>query len=202
MCLRIKHPPVSSPQLLNTTVKTTQSATHASPPAFDYAKFRGGYRPDRLDPNFPERGVFLPIPNHQEFGNTLDGWDMTFPQKCEQLFGYYLGDITSICSWETRIQLPEECLIEQKNMMVAGLLQLDRKIVRAAYKRLYGHTSNKLTKISFDQLRSIAFALWNPIWATYRGSQTWAEFIHSQNRIHQREVRRQAQVDELLAELG
>ena len=89
--------------------------------------------------------------------------------------------------------------------MVAGVLQLDRKYLEAAFKRLYGRWIKEDTIITFEQLHTVGFALFNPLFQEFRSTgDSWEGYVKTLNQQHrlklQREQRRKAQLADLLTE--
>ena len=173
---------------------------------FSYEKFAAGFTKARLDMLFPDRGVTLPYSSSAFLCNTISQWEADFPECCEGYFNDYIAAVVEHCgTWDKRMMLPHEHLIPAAPRMVAGVLQLDRKYLQAAFKRLYGRWIEDSTIITFEQLHTVAFALWNPLFQEFRGTDdNWEGYVKGLNRQHklkvEREQRREAQLADLLTE--
>ena len=175
--------------------------------SFDIRKFSGGYNESRFDMYFPRKGVQLPIPKTDSFSNTLKGFREGAPSFCEHYWKAYLYSIERHCGeWENRLHAPDADRIPCEMMMLAGVLQVDDKILQASFKRLYGRFIDaKETLISEGELLTVAFALWNPVWTEYTRCKTWREFVaglnNQFNAQQERKARQEAALAELLTEL-
>ena len=178
--------------------------------SFDFSKFAGGYSESRFNMYFPKKGVQLPTPNRNSFSNTLEVFKESLPDDCVAYWKRYLYAIERHCGeWQDRgcVALPDNARIPVEMMMLAGVLQVDETILQASFKRLFGYfIEEKETLITEDELLTVAFALWNPIWTEYKSGKTWREFVDGLNLQHsirvQHEARQQAVLAELLTELG
>ncbi len=174
---------------------------------FDYRKFAACFRDERFDMYFPTKGLHLPIPSGDFLVNTLEAWEAEWPGVSAGYWRDYILAVVQHCGeWHNRVDVPDEHRIPMSVMMIAGLLQADRKIVQAGFKRLYGRfIDEKTTAITHNELRTVAFALWNPIFVEYKRGETWIEFVDGLNRHHtireQQKARRQAAIADLLTEL-
>lgn len=157
---------------------------------------------------FPRKGVQLPVPKIDSFSSTLEGFRETVPPICEHYWKNYLYSIERHCGeWDNRLDVPDEDHIPVEMMMLAGVLQVDDKILQASFKRLYGRfIDTKKTLISEGELLTVAFALWNPVWTEYTSCKTWREFVARLNNQfkaqEERKARQEAAMAELLTELG
>ncbi len=175
---------------------------------FDFCKFAGGYKESYFDMYFPNKGIKLPIPIENYSSDTFANIEHIWPYKCSGLWRTYIGNVVKECgTWGNRWSLPEDCLIPNDELMIAAVLQIDRKILKASFKRLYGSTLNEDSWITEDQLLTVAFALWNPPFRIYQQRQTWAGFVDAlncrQSIRDQQNARRAAQIADLIkGELG
>ena len=173
---------------------------------FSYEKFAAGFTKARLDMLFPDRGVVLEYLPIGFLCNTISEWESDFPECCEGYFNNYVAAVVEHCgTWDKRMMLPHEHLIPMKPRMVAGVLQLDRKYLQAGFKRLYGRWIEDDTLLTYEQLHTVAHALWNPLFHEYQSTgDNWEGFVKELNRQHhwkvQREKRREAQLADLLTE--
>jgi len=181
-----------------------QTATICSPqyPAFDYEKFAAGWQNRHLNMLFPEPGVLFQHTPGFGYCKTLTEWDSEFPEICQGHWEEYLSNVSYYCgSWEQRHNLPPGKTFPYEAQLVAGVLQLDRKYLRAAIRRLYGVWVKPSTPISYGQLKMSACALWNPDVHSVSGSFNWASYLKEQHDQLQRkkeaEQRRETQIAEL-----
>lgn len=173
---------------------------------FSFQKFGGCWREEHLNMCFPDRDVLLPYSPSGFLCNTIAAWEADYPEACEGMWRDYIHAAIRECGeWNNRVMLPREYLIPLRYQMIAGVLNVDRRYLEAAFKRLYGRWIKPDTIITDSQLEACAHALWNPIWLEYRGEQNWAEYCDQLNRKHRIEVarkeRQQAQIADLLSEL-
>lgn len=190
-------------QLQNHTVKPSLSG-NSNTLSFDLRKFAGGYNESRFSMYFPTKGVQLPIPKVDSFSSTLEGFRRDIPALCESSWDRYLLRSEHHCGLEHRgcAALPDGDRIPCEMMMLAGVLQVDDKILQASFKRLYGRFIDaEDTPISEDELRTVAFALWNPFFVHYKHGDTWAEFVDGRNLQHSIRLQQQARQEAALAEL-
>ena len=182
-----------------------QTATICSPqyPAFDYEKFAAGWQKRHLNMLFPEPGVLLQDTTGDGFSKTLSQWDSEFPEICEGHWEQYICEVFARCgSWDKRCNLPLGEGLPAEPQMVAGVLQLDRKYLQAAIKKLYGVSIKPSTLIAYGQLVMSGYALFNrdPVFAS--DLIHWAKYVEELNRQHQlkkaAEQRRESQIRELL----
>lgn len=157
---------------------------------------------------FPRKGVQLPIPKVDSFSSTLEGFRRDIPASCESIWNRYLLRSELHCGLEHRgcAALPDADRIPCEMMMLAGVLQVDDKILQASFKRLYGRFIDaEDTPISSDELLTVAFALWNPFFVHYKNGDNWSDFVDGLNRLHsvrlQQQARQEAAMAELLTEL-
>lgn len=179
---------------------------------FDYKKFAIGFQKRRLDMLFPKPGVHLNYIADGFLCNTISAWDSEFPSCCEGYWNDYINAVVTHCgTWDNRVRIPEELTIPRHAQMVAGVLQLDRKYLQAAFKRLYGIWITEDTLITYKQLGMCALALFNPMFGEVENCENWAAYVEDLNHQHRmaelreaakkaQEERRESQIADLLTE--
>lgn len=168
---------------------------------FSWKKFAGMWQFSRLDMLFPTPGAHLTYSPEGFLSNTLTAWDADYPECCEGRWNDYIRLVVDQCgTWDKRAGVDRRSLIPINMQMVAGVLQLDRKYLLAAFKRLYGVMPKEDTRVTFRQLVMCAHALWNPSWLEVSNSNNWAGYVDAINKQHLKDQRRQAQIADLLTE--
>lgn len=120
------------------------STTTATP---DLSWLKNGYRITDLRPRFPKNGATLDDVLPEDQGITW-GWDAW--QE------YYEGEAIRTCDPEVGVS--------DEIRMQWGALSLDRDILHAAHKRLFGVVTETPSELA---VRLIAYALFDPYWINH-----------------------------------
>lgn len=186
------------------TTPTSASQTAISGvPEFSFRNFAGYYQVNRIDPLFPARGidVLQLLPKDAGFDyDTLDYHLYWTHRGAQEVWQEYLQKHVDlgVTDWFDRFEALDSIEpISDHAMRMAGLVQLDPKLVKAGHKRLFGHVPDK-----FDgwHLQLVAAALWNVNRPVF-GFSSWAAAVNHLEWKKQREDDRQQKVHDLLREL-
>jgi len=157
-------------------------ATLIDAPAFDWSFFPGSFRPANFCVRLPDEGVTVtPYPHGSRARRDLTDWRYHLRAKGDAAYRFYVRNVVEMgLSWSERVRVPHACVPQGELCLMAGVVQLEDRLIQATAKRLFGSVPEKFSEA---ELRTIGFALWNPWWA-YAPSQNWAQKLSTENRLH------------------
>jgi hypothetical protein len=154
---------------------------------FSTEKFVAGYRLRDVNPLLPEKGVLFGdlLSQHDHF-NTLEEW-------------HYWAEERAQAAYYNHASNPHQPLQAREEKLLLGVLQLDSDLVHGTCKRLFGRLPQGL-KYSETQLLLIGCCLYDSDWTPTRQRVSWKDLVAQRECWHQEQCRRQAVINELLAE--
>lgn len=165
-------------------------------PAFDWSFFPGSFRPANFSVSLPDEGVVItPYSFGRRARRDLVDWRYHLRAKGDAAYRFYVRNVVEMgVSWSERVRVPHECVPKGELCLLAGVVQLEDRLIHATAKRLFGSVPEEFSEA---ELRTIGFALWHPWWA-YAPNQTWAQKLEAENMRHRRKTRNEEKIAGLL----